>query len=133
MVYFTLFHLDPTSLISFDKYLVIAINARWCVVKWWLWICTYSSNSKWSDIASVFTIPSNKWWKILSQLEGSGKHRGDFILSLTDKEGYELERRIYNPTVMTMKVMKWLMKCYVIDRRHFREYFGRWQLRSSLN
>ena len=71
MVYFTLFHLDPTKRISFDQYLPIASNAHWCIVKWWLWHYTYSLTSKWSDRASLFTIPSNDSWKVLIQLERS--------------------------------------------------------------
>ena len=68
MVYFTLFHFDPTNLISFDQYLAIASNAHWWIVKWWLWLYTYSSTSKWSDRASFFTIPSNEWWRFLFNL-----------------------------------------------------------------
>ena len=75
MVYFTLFHLDPLKLISFDRYLPIASNTHWWIVKWWLWLHTYSLTSKWFDRASLFTIPSNDWWKVLIQLERSTKHR----------------------------------------------------------
>ena len=55
-----------------------------------VWVCIYSSTSKWSDRASFFTIPSNECWKVLSQIERSTKHRADFILLLTNKEGYNL-------------------------------------------
>ena len=59
MVYFTLFPFDPTNFISFDQYLAITSNAHWWIVKWWLWLHTYSSTSKWSDRVSFQT--AQKW------------------------------------------------------------------------
>ena len=78
MAYLTLFHLDLTNFISFDQYVVIVSKSHCWIVKWWLWLYTYSSTSKLSDRESFFTIPSNKWWKVLSQLERSTKH---FVLN----------------------------------------------------
>ena len=43
-----------------------------------------------SDPIEFFTILSNERWKVLSQLERSNKHRADFILPLTNKEGDKL-------------------------------------------
>ena len=90
IIYFTLFYLEPTKLISFDQYLSITSNGHWWIAKWWLWLYIYSLTSKWSDRASLFTIPSNDWWKVLIHLERSTKYRADFILPLTNKEGHKL-------------------------------------------
>ena len=78
MAYLTLFHLDLTNFISFDQYLVIVSKTHCWIVKWWLWLHTYSSTSKLSNRESFFTIPWNEWWKVLSQLERSTKH---FVLN----------------------------------------------------
>ena len=133
MVYFTLFHLDPKNLISFDQYLAITSNIHWWILKWWLWLYSYSSTSKWSDRTSFFTIRSNEWWKVLSEFERSMKHRADFILPLTNKERYKLLEG--GPTT-TWEERGWKLwndwwNTTWLNRGYFRECFGWWQLRSG--